>query len=358
MIAERRPGRPRLLRGLNDRNTLALLLRHGPLTRRQISELTGLSKVTAGHAVQRLLDRGLVVKAGGRTGSGHGPDAACFTVGPRCGYVVGVEVGPGRAAAACADMTDTVIGWGERSMPNADDWPAATLAAVLAALDSAGVSTDEVSRVVLGHCRQSVAGGPSTSDDPLDWCTELAVPGRGADLSAKLSAHLRCPVEIESGVNLAAIAEARDGVARDTDDFLLLWLDRAVHLSIVLGGKPRRTAGELVDVVGDGPRDHRHPDVDGARVDRRIGELARRHARLVATVCLLIDPPLVVLGGEVGRAGGEPLAQRLRTEVSAIVPMRPPMVVTATVERPVLRGALLAAAGPTREDMLSSLVEE
>jgi predicted NBD/HSP70 family sugar kinase len=245
-------------------------------------------------------------------------------------------------------MTDTVIGWAERFVANPDDWPATTLAAVLAAVDAAGVSMEEVSRVVLGCCRQSVAGQPSTSDDAL---------ARSADLPAALSEHLQCPVDIESGVNLAAIAEARDGAARNTDDFLLLWLGRTVHLSIVLGGRPRRTAGELVGMVGHGPGDHRHLDVDGARTECGIGELARRHARLVATACVLVDPPLVVLGGEVGRAGGEPLAQRLRSEVSAIVPMRPPTVVAATVEQPVLRGALLAASGPTRDGVLSSLIE-
>ena len=39
------PGTPRLLRALNDRAALELLLSRGPLTRAQLGELTGLSKV-------------------------------------------------------------------------------------------------------------------------------------------------------------------------------------------------------------------------------------------------------------------------------------------------------------------------
>jgi len=42
-----RPGIPRLLRELNDRAALELLLAEGPLTRAQLGEHTGLSKVTA-----------------------------------------------------------------------------------------------------------------------------------------------------------------------------------------------------------------------------------------------------------------------------------------------------------------------
>ena len=42
-----RPGTPSLLREINDRAALELLLAEGPLTRSQVGEGTGLSKVTA-----------------------------------------------------------------------------------------------------------------------------------------------------------------------------------------------------------------------------------------------------------------------------------------------------------------------
>ncbi len=44
----RRPGTPRLLRQINDRSALELLLLQGLLTRAELGELTGLSKVTSG----------------------------------------------------------------------------------------------------------------------------------------------------------------------------------------------------------------------------------------------------------------------------------------------------------------------
>src|SRR5918994_616104 len=60
MATSRLPGTPRLLRALNDRAALELLLSRGPLTRAQLGEMTGLSKVTASQLVERLEERGLV----------------------------------------------------------------------------------------------------------------------------------------------------------------------------------------------------------------------------------------------------------------------------------------------------------
>ena len=66
---ERRPGTPSLLRELNDRAALELLLTGGPMTRAQLGEQTGLSKVTASQLLARLEERGLV--AGGRRAGGR-----------------------------------------------------------------------------------------------------------------------------------------------------------------------------------------------------------------------------------------------------------------------------------------------
>lgn len=60
------PGTPRVLRAMNDRAALDLLLEHGPLSRTRIGKLTGLSKPTASQLLARLEAAGLVL-AGGTT---------------------------------------------------------------------------------------------------------------------------------------------------------------------------------------------------------------------------------------------------------------------------------------------------
>ena len=57
-------GTPRLLRGINDRAALDLLLEHGPLSRSQLGDLTGLSKPTTSQLLGRLEEDGLVIASG------------------------------------------------------------------------------------------------------------------------------------------------------------------------------------------------------------------------------------------------------------------------------------------------------
>src|SRR6266699_1810531 len=86
-----RPGTPRLLRELNDRAALELLLAEGPLTRTRLGEHTGLSKVTASQLLTRLQGRGLVHVVGEQAG-GRGPNAALYAVVPSSAYVAGLHV--------------------------------------------------------------------------------------------------------------------------------------------------------------------------------------------------------------------------------------------------------------------------
>src|SRR3954453_12025452 len=115
-----RPGTPRLLRELNDRSALDLLVSSGPLTRAQIGERTGLSKVTASQLLARLEERGLVEVVGEQAG-GRGPHAALYPVVPAAAYVAGLEVGPTGVTAGIADITGCIIAQVTVDLDNADD---------------------------------------------------------------------------------------------------------------------------------------------------------------------------------------------------------------------------------------------
>jgi predicted NBD/HSP70 family sugar kinase len=91
------------------------------------------------------------------------------------------------------------------------------------------------------------------------------------------------------------------------------------------------------------------------RGDALLAELAARVATGVAAVCVVLDPGLVVLGGEVGRAGDSALAERVAAEVGRICPARPTVVPTGVTGGPVLRGAILAAVDQARGELLASV---
>jgi hypothetical protein len=75
----------------------------------------------------------------------------------------------------------------------------------------------------------------------------------------------------------------------------------------------------------------------------------------VAAVSVVLDPGLVVLGGDIGLAGGAELAGRVGADVGRICPARPVVVPSAVSGKPVLRGAILAAVDQARADLLDSV---
>src|SRR4030095_7044957 len=149
MSQSRLPGTPSLLRAINDRAALELLLERGPRTRAQRGELTGLSKVTASQLVERLEGRQLVARVGELAG-GRGPNAQLYALVPGSAYVVGVEVGPNLVVAASADITGAIAARVEVTTHDTDDPVRRVHSAVIEAANQGGASWDRVRRVVLG----------------------------------------------------------------------------------------------------------------------------------------------------------------------------------------------------------------
>jgi predicted NBD/HSP70 family sugar kinase len=407
---ERRPGTPSLLRELNDRAALDLLLPGNPLTRTQISEQTRVSKVTVAQMLARLEERGLVSVVGQQEG-GRGPNAALYSVVPSSAYVAGLYVELDLVSAGVADVTGRVVA--EVSVnPNGAANPVELVrGAVERACRSAGVEMSRLSAFVIGSpgVVDPRTGDPKLAVNLPDWHEGMLDALRGA---------LRRPVTIENDVNLAAMAERSAGAARGVDDFVLVWIGGGLGMAAVLGGKVHRGAAGAAGEIGYLPvpgaplqEDVRHPadgglqslvgasvvrmlagvfgfaaptadeavrmavaaagnpaaggtgpgengaEVPGkpARAREFLGELARRVAIGVASVSVVLDPGLVVLGGDVGLAGGTALADRVAAEVARICPASPRVVPTSVTGAPVLRGAMLAAVDQARSDLLASV---
>jgi len=411
---DRPPGTPRLLRAINDRSALELLLERGPLTRSQLSALTGLSKPTASHLLGRLETQGLVQAVGAREG-GRGPNARLYAVVPSCAYVVGVYAGPSELKAEVADLAGTVVGTASVPVGDGADPVSLVHGAVASATAHTGFSSDRLRRVVIGT---PGLVDPETGDIRFAW----DLPRWHQGLLAALRSDLGTPVAFENDVNLAAVAERHLGVARDREDFALIWVGRGLGLAVVIGGRVHHGvtggAGEIgylpvpgapvarlrpgakvypggfqslvnasavrdlaaahgivassaadallaargdpgaVARLGLGAAGRADPGA-AARLDRGAGrvlldELADRLALGVAAVCTVIDPGVVVLAGEVGRAGGEPLAARVAAAVTAISPLRPELRVSTVDGEPALRGAVLSALAAVRDEVFNS----
>ncbi|GGV03589.1 hypothetical protein GCM10010182_22100 [Actinomadura cremea] len=398
----RRPGTPRLLRELNDRAALDLLVEQGPLTRAQIGEHTGLSKVTASQLLSRLEERGLVAVVGEQAG-GRGPNAALYAVVPSSAYVAGLEVGPDGVTAGVADITGRTVAQVTVD-PNGADDPVKTV-------HSAVVKACRSAKVAVSRLKAFVIGTPGVVDPRSgDVQFSFDLPSWHEGVLAALRTDLRRPVTIENDVNLAALAERAYGAARHADDFALMWLDRGMGLSVMLGGRLHRGrsggAGEIGYLpvpgaplpLGRGPDDegvtesttwgkpalgggygslvgadavralaHEHGMTEPTAVDcvraavadedrggSFLDELAVRLSYGVISVNIVLDPGLVVLSGRLGHAGGAPLAARIERAVGRFSPTRPTVAVTEVEGNPVLRGAVHAALELARDDVFSA----
>ncbi len=408
------PGTPSLLRALNDRAALELLLTHGPLSRTRIGHLTGLSKPTASQLLARLEAAGLVVATGTATGR-PGPNAQLYAVNARAAHVAGLDVTPGRILASVADLTGEVIG--SHELPYAEGTgPVEQVTRALGeAVKDAGLHLADIHRVVI-----ATPGSFDPRTGVLRYADHLA-GWQSPTLLDELAAALPMPVEYENDVNLAAVAEQRLGAARGHEDFVLLWNEEGLGAALVLGGRLHRGwtggAGEIgflpvaghplvrqvtrvnsggyQELAGAQVRPARaarrgvdappaaaagagsvhgavHGAESGAMVEAAAAllaqaaaapegphlELLREYATALATglasLVAVLDPEIVILSGALTIAGGEPLRELLEAELADLAPSRPLLVTGEVRERPVLRGALESALAATRDEVFDT----
>src|SRR5579864_1797820 len=274
-----KPGTPSLLRELNDRAALDLLLRGQMLTRSQISEYTGVSRVTVAQMLARLEERGLVAIMGEQAGN-RGPNAALYSVVPSSAYVAGLYVESDLVSAAVADVTGRRVAEVSGNPNGADDPVELVRGTVERACASAGIEVTRLTALVIGS---PGVVDPRTGDPRL--AVNLPAWHEGALDALKSAWHK--PVVIENDVNLAAMAERADGAAAGADDFVLVWLGVGLGLATILDGRLHRgTAGAAGEIgylpVHGAPlhTDLRHPASGGFQSlagGSAVRELAARH---------------------------------------------------------------------------------
>ncbi|MEJ8669373.1 ROK family transcriptional regulator [Streptomyces sp. MS1.AVA.1] len=394
------PGTPRVLRAMNDRAALDLLLEHGPLSRTRIGKLTGLSKPTASQLLARLESAGLVL-ATGTTEGRPGPGAQLYEVNPAAAYAAGLDVTPERILAAVADVTGRTVGSYE--LPTPGRRPAQPVVrqvtdALDGAVKAAGLARDDVHRLVIG-----TPGAFDPNTGRLRYASHL--PGwHTPALLDELAAALPMPVEYENDVNLAAVAEQRLGAARGHEDFVLLWNEGGLGAALILGGRLHRgwtggagevgflpvpgtplvrqvakaNSGGYQELAGSQaiPRLARelgisnipstpYAEAAAALVERAATEdtvlhrlllqtYATRLATGLASLVSVLDPELIVLSGASLTSGGEVLRALVQSELEELAAARPKLVVGDVREHPVLRGALESALATTRDEVFDT----
>jgi predicted NBD/HSP70 family sugar kinase len=384
-------GSARLLRGMNEAAALAYLFERGPLTRTDLRDLTGLSKPTASEVLRRLEDAGLAIVVGHSSG-GPGPNAAMYAANAGAGYIAALSIrdigdtDQPSVSAIIADLAGDVRATVESSVVFADGDPVDIIAAIVTELcKKARISRDLLLQVQLG-----VPGSPDPRTGDIRY---VDVPGLDRPgLVNEIRARLKTEVMVDNDVNLAAIAERSHGVAAEVDAFTVLWLAGGSGFAIDQGGTLMRgahgcagelgympvpgagsEAGEFQDLVGGGPvldLGERFGFTGGtpqvvvaaavaALDEERAREFLKTFAERVAiglmAVITLIDPPLIVLAGEVAQAGGTALRDEVVDALAARSPLGTQLEVTGVTGDAVLLGALSSATTAVQDRLLAGL---
>ncbi|MFI1830760.1 ROK family protein [Streptomyces sp. NPDC020412] len=365
------PGSQTSLHRANLERVVRAVRMAGSLTQAEIARSTGLSAATVSNIVRELKERGTVevtpTSAGGRR-------ARSISLRGDAGIVVGVDFGHTHLRVAVANLAHDVLA--EESEP-------------LDVGASAGAGFDRAEEMVgrlvraTGAAPGKVVGvglgvpGPIDGESGTIGSTAMLPGWVGANPAKEMSERLGVPVHVDNDANLGALGELVWGAARGVSDLAYIKVAGGVGAGLVTGGRvyrgPGGTAGEIGHITLDesGPvcrcgnrgcletfaavryvlpllHSSHGPDITMEQVVRLaqggdpgcrrvIADTGRHIGSGVAMLCNLLNPSLVVLGGEIADAGELVLAP-VRESVSRYA------IPSAVQRLSVVRGELGARA--------------
>ncbi|MFC7868303.1 ROK family protein [Streptomyces murinus] len=239
------PASPSTARAINDRSALGLLQDRGPLTAGQLKQLTGLSRPTVADLVERLGAAGLITVVGESGAARRGPNARLYGIAADRAHLAALDVRTEGVVVLVADLVGRVLA--EASVPiEGDTGTGPAVQRVVAAVAGA------VGRAGAERLHTVGIGAPGLIDPATgDLRDSAGLPAWHRSLSAALQERLPgARVTVENETNLAALAEQREGAARDRDTFVLLWLGHGTGAAVVLDGTLRRGASGGTGEIG------------------------------------------------------------------------------------------------------------
>jgi predicted NBD/HSP70 family sugar kinase len=332
------------LRELNRLRVVETLRERGTASRAEIARVTGLSRSTVSSLVSDLQAHGLIVEhavADAPASMATGRPPTLLSLDRSAGAVVGIDFGHDRIHAAVSDLSRTVLAEAVRAQDvdhAAHESLDVAAALVDELLDEAGLVQSDLIGVGMA------LSGPIDHERGTVHPTSILPGWEGVEVTAEMSRRIGdLPVHLDNDANLGALAEVTLGAGRDARNAVYVMVSSGIGAGLILDGRPYRggrgMAGEighvLVDETGpicrcgnrgcletyvSGPaltdllRRSRGEELDvhtmvalarggDAGCQRAIADAGRVLGRVVAAVCNVFNPDMVVVGGDLGEAG-------------------------------------------------------
>lgn len=377
--ARRSPGSTASLRPANQRRVVDVLRSAGgPVTQVELVRVTGLASGTISNIVRDLAAAGLV-----ETEPGSGRRATVVRLAATAGVVAGLDFGHTHLSVAVSDLAGRPLA--ERRSRLAQDH------GYEEGLDLAAAMLDEVLLDAdrrLGDVRTVGLGLPAPISDDVVRSSTILPGWAGVNAAQVAGARLGVPVHVDNDANLGALAEHRIGAARGQSEVVYVKVSSGVGAGVVVDGRilhgSRGIAGEIGHLTLDeqGPvcrcgsrgcleayaatgaitsmmaGQIPDPTIDDVLAAARDGNVAASRSiedagmhlgRGLAAVVNLVDPGVLVVGGDLTEAG-EPILEAVRLGLRRHAlsdAATTPVVLSELGDRASVLGAVLLAADGT-----------
>jgi predicted NBD/HSP70 family sugar kinase len=311
------------------------------LTRAELVRRTGLARATVGSVVYDLIGAGIVQETIGSsvTGSRTGRPPQLLSIVPSAAYAVGLDIGHDHVRAILTDVVGTSR-WDETRQLAVDGDPNRALDVAVDLIDRAvaatGVHRSEILGVGIG-----IACPLDASSDTL--YADGIMPGWvGVRPGAELTARSGLTAWIINDADAGVLAECRFGAARDCADVIYLRLASGIGAGVIsdgrmlgqhglaaeLGHLPIEPGGALCRCGNRGcletvasptaiaallSRSWGRPvspadltdllRTDDRGAHRAVADAGDAVGRVLAIAVTLVNPELIVVGGDLATAG-------------------------------------------------------
>ncbi|MGP1357352.1 ROK family transcriptional regulator [Roseicyclus sp.] len=317
----------------NERLVLSQVWRNAGLARSALGARLDLTQQSIHRIIAQLADRGLLILGDLEPPAYKGKPSPRLSINPRHACVAGISINTDSAGIAVMDFAGGVR---TRSVPISDLTLREGLARVgdvIAALRAeAGFAAEDLFGIGFAISGFVIEGSRYNAPEPLSHWSDV-------QLGPLLSEHFGLPVWTENGANTGAICEQMLGVGREVDNFVYLSFNYGFGGGIILDGELARgafgNAGELSGMFTPAEMPDRPAlrslletlQANGVDVTT-IYDLSRQfeitwpsvsdwldrvepyHNRVVNVLSAVVDPEVIVFGGQIPRALAEALIAR------------------------------------------------
>jgi predicted NBD/HSP70 family sugar kinase len=235
------------VRDLRRHNRSALLSKlffDGPLSRHELSSLTGLSAATVSNVTGELIEERLIIEAGLIDSDGGRP-RVLLRVDPQYGHVVGVDVGETGVKVELFDLAMTGLATVEQPLPSVRPDPAAVVTQVASGLRQvmaeAGVDERTIVGVGIGLPGTVEQGTPGEVEDVRVHAQTIgwdAVPlGRLLRESG-----ISLPLFFDNGAKTLGQAEMWFGAGKGAGHAVIVLIGSGVGAAVIADGSTYRGA--------------------------------------------------------------------------------------------------------------------